>query len=189
VATRATIVVFGYLLLNSAAAHACSFRGKTLSENVDNAGLVMVVQVTESKFDPEHAMENISDYRPVSAKFRLVETIKGDATGVNELVSGFGHGDCGVGLAAGQYFIVMAPEPNKTVGVWITTGSVPLNHYDPVSDRGNFMERAHIQALKNYVRNGVKIDRCFDWLDVPPPLNAPEFENCRRKAELLFGAH
>ena len=159
-------------------AQACSpAHVDTLQESADKSGLIMIVQVMEVAFHPDRDRDDLVLPR-YAAKFRVVETLKGDVRGV-KLLSGGDGGDCGLTLMAGRYVLVLADSASRVVPVSEHRSS-NLGPVWPDSDWKN--ENARIQALRNYLHDGEPIDRCLNWTQFEFPLSEPderEVDRCK----------
>jgi hypothetical protein len=172
---RAAIIALGSM---TGAAHACSpVHIGTLQEESDRSGLIMVVQIMEVAFRPERDNSD-PDLPRYAAKFRVVETLKGNPDEVTQLSGGDG-GDCGLLLVAGGYVLVLADQPEPVVRV-AEFRSSSLRGGAPDSTWS--IDNARIQALRNYVGTGKPIDDCLNWTSYMPwkaERDPEEFERCK----------
>lgn len=172
----AAIVVLGAM---AGSAGACSpARIGTLQEKADQSELIMIVQVMEVAFRPEHDVTDRKNSPRYAAKFRVVERLKGDPEPVKQLSGGDG-GDCGLRLIAGDYVLVIADQPESVVLVDEFRSS-SLGRIAPDS-RWN-IDNARIQALRNYLKTGEPIDRCLNWVFYLPSISESdeqEFTRCK----------
>jgi len=56
------------------------------------------------------------------ARFTQVEAFKGSVNAVPTLASGYGHGDCGIPLTAGTYYVVFLRKDDSNVGICNAAG-------------------------------------------------------------------
>ena len=81
------------------------------------------------------------------AKFRGVDTLKGDPSKIQFLRSGYGWGDCGVPFVIGRRYLVFTSTGGQ---VFLPSGSTDITpEYEP---HGKF-----IKAIKQYITDGTKI--------------------------------
>jgi len=59
------------------------------------------------------------------ARFTQIEAFKGSLNAVATLASGYGHGDCGIPLEAGAYYVVFLRKDDSNVGICNAAGPYP----------------------------------------------------------------
>ena len=129
-------------------AQACSFKSRPVEENIDNATIIFIAYIREATEVGDRGKDtDLFENPPVRARFRAVDTIKGDPSKLEYLRSGYGWGDCGVPFVVGRRYLVLTDIRGH---VWITNGSGDVTpEYEP--------HRKFIQAMKKYIADGTKI--------------------------------
>ena len=145
--SRAICLATGLLLAHNVV-YACSFKAHPVEEHIDGADIIFIAYIREAAEVPDRnknadPLEN----PPVRARFRIVDTIKGDPSKLEYLRSGYGWGDCGVPFVVGRRYLILTSSGGQ---VSIVNGSGDVTHeYEP--------HRRFIQAIKKYVADGTKI--------------------------------
>lgn len=172
------------LLLGSGKVFCCSVATTSLSSLLEEADLVMVVRIMKSSFQEDRMGEN--NYAPISAEYQITEVIKGNSSNIKKLISGFGNGDCGIGLAPGHYYLIISKEPiiDGELSVWLRNGSEDLGVENPITNRS--LLRVRVDAIREFIHTGKPIDLCFDWVAIAPPLSGTKAKRCRKVIESAY---
>jgi hypothetical protein len=111
--------LLGAISLFAASANACSCTDANLEEQLGHASQVFVARVTsvrdlmdERTRERMRAGEEIdgdSEYG-LRATYSVLRTIKGDATAVHELSTGYNSAECGIHLYPGNTYLVLTDE-------------------------------------------------------------------------------
>lgn len=156
---RLALAVLLMLLMTDASACSC-FR-LSLKQQLDQASLVMLVRVVETRLDVD-SLKSVHSAGPVRAKFELAETLKGESKGKRELASWYGGGDCGVILQPGIYYLVVSnPKDAAVVSLNTCSGTMEFGASDP---RGKAVTIGQLQleAAREYLRSQKPIDPCLN---------------------------
>ena len=121
-----TILLGVFSLFWTPGSYACSCILLTLKQQfqmADHVFIADITQVRETQSRPSHPQ-----WAGVLADFQLKQGFKGNPNALRNIETGFGKGDCGVGLVAGHTYLLFA---DKMGAVDICSGSRAFDPEDP----------------------------------------------------------
>jgi hypothetical protein len=177
------------------AAHGCSCARASLQEQLDQAEFVAMVRIESTTVNPEWVAAIGEEYldfsvQPLSAKFTMLETLKGDGGAVQQLSSGYGGGDCGVPLVPGFDVLVAGRSEAGGLIVTICSASRIIGLRSLLEGKAtsalNSANEAYIESVRSYLLEGAPLHECasFDfspWDDAEQ--NGEMEERCREWLE------
>ena len=180
-----------FLCAYGADAAACSCVKRSLQERLDDAEVVALVRIDATRTSPDWVAQAANDFpsyeaRPVLADLTLVETLKGDASGIETLATGFGGGDCGVNLIAG-FDMLVSGTPQAGVlevgfcGEYRILGPRSVLRW-PEPPALHARDAAYLHAVRGYLLEGTPLHACAGFQDRPwstPGEDAAHQAECR----------
>ena len=149
-------------LLAAADARACSCEARTLREIVHAARTLLVVRaISIADRTPQELLDRIAagevnldipeEVSGLGIDFELIRTLKGDASGIKQLHTGYSDADCGLPIRAGDVWLV---EVWKDGGVGLCGASMRL---------GSVVDESVHRSVKDFK------DLLLELKSEPPP--------------------
>ncbi|WP_408951027.1 hypothetical protein [Lysobacter sp. Hz 25] len=141
----------------------CGWPRDGLQGQVARARVVAVVRVTAAETISDPSGE--SDGNVVRARFVVVESLKGDSTSIESLISPISF--CGIDIAIGHEYLVYAHDRERAAFLHYCGGARDLGAEGGTRD-------AQVLAIRRYLAEARPIGERDNWLGVPPPPPPPK---------------